>query len=40
MEWTFGYSGNRKQACQEKLLRLRKSRKDGKGSQAKRSGVV
>lgn len=27
MEWTFGYSGNRKHAWQEKLWRLRKSRK-------------
>lgn len=27
VEWTFGYSGNRKQAWHEKLWRLRKSRK-------------
>lgn len=30
LEWTFGYSGNRKQAWQEKLWRLGKS---GKGCQ-------
>jgi len=30
VEWTFGYSGNRKQASQEKLWRLRRN---GKGWQ-------